>query len=64
MPKQKTKKSITKRFKVTKTGKILRRLTGQDHYLAKRSAKSRRNRRKWVLLSIPETKAIKKLLNT
>jgi len=63
MPKQKTRKAITKRFKFTKTGKILRRLTGQNHYLAKRSSKSRRNRRKWVLLSIPETKTIKKLLN-
>jgi len=63
MPKQKTKKAITKRFKITKSGKILRRLTGQDHYLAKRSSKSRRNRRKWVELSVPETKAIKKMLN-
>jgi len=58
MPKQKTKS-----FKITKSGKILRRLTGQDHYLAKRSSKSRRNRRKWVELSVPETKAIKKMLN-
>ncbi|HEX9722577.1 MAG TPA: 50S ribosomal protein L35 [Candidatus Paceibacterota bacterium] len=64
MPKQKTKKAITKRFKITKSGKILRRLTGQDHYLAKRSAKSRRNRRKWVALSVPETKALKKLINS
>jgi large subunit ribosomal protein L35 len=63
MPKQKTRKAITKRFKITKTGKILRRLVGQDHYLAKRSSKSRRNRRKWILLSIPETKVIKKMLN-
>jgi large subunit ribosomal protein L35 len=63
MPKQKTRKAIIKRFKFTKTGKVLRRLTGQDHYLAKRSAKSKRNRRKWVELSKPETKAIQKLLN-
>jgi large subunit ribosomal protein L35 len=63
MPKQKTRKSITKRFKLTSSGKILRRPVGQDHYLAKRSSKSRRNRRKLVELSKPETKAIKKLLN-
>jgi len=63
MAKQKTRKAITKRFKITKSGKILRRLTGQDHYLAKQSSKKRRNLRKWVLLSPSETKAIKKLLN-
>jgi len=64
MAKQKTRKSITKRFKITKSGKILRRLVGQDHYLAKQSSKKRRNMRKWVELSTPETKAIKKLLNS
>jgi len=63
MPKQKTRKAITKRFKLTPSGKILRRLTGQDHYLAKQSPKKRRNARKWVTLSVPETKAIKRLLN-
>ncbi|HZX49973.1 MAG TPA: 50S ribosomal protein L35 [Candidatus Paceibacterota bacterium] len=64
MAKQKTRKSITKRFKITKSGKILRRLVGQDHYLAKQSSKKRRNMRKWVELSTPETKAIKRLLNS
>jgi len=63
MPKQKTRKAITKRFKITSSGKILRRLVGQDHYLAKQTAKKRRNSRKWVALSVPETKVIKRLLN-
>jgi len=63
MAKQKTRKAITKRFKITKTGKILRRLTGQDHYLAKQSSKKRRRMKKWVELSKPEAKAIKRLLN-
>jgi len=31
----KTRKSIIKRFKITKTGKIFRRATGLDHYIAK-----------------------------
>ena len=35
----KTKKSILKRFKITKTGKILRRPTGIDHCRAKKSGK-------------------------
>jgi large subunit ribosomal protein L35 len=63
MEKQKTRKAIIKRFRITKTGKILRRPTGQDHYLAKRSAKKRRGLRQWIPLARPETKVIRKLLN-
>ena len=58
----KTKKSITKRFKITKTGKILRRPTGLDHYRAKKSGKKVRQSRKWVEVSKGEVKKIKKLL--
>ncbi|OHA71095.1 MAG: 50S ribosomal protein L35 [Candidatus Wildermuthbacteria bacterium RIFCSPLOWO2_12_FULL_40_9] len=60
----KTRKSITKRFKITKTGKILRRPTGQDHYRAKKSGKAVRQGRKWVALSKPEAKKIRKLLKS
>lgn len=62
MPKLKTRKSITKRFKITKTGKILRRHTGLDHYRAKKSGKKIRQKRKLVEVSKVETKKIKKLL--
>ena len=58
----KTKKSITKRFKITKTGKILRRPTGLDHYRAKKSGKRIRKSRKLVEVLKPEAKKIKKLL--
>ena len=58
----KIRKSILERFKITKTGKILRRPTGLDHYRAKKSGNRIRKSRKWVLLSKPETKKIKKLL--
>ncbi len=58
----KTRKSIKKRFKITKTGKVLRRAIGQDHNLAKKSGKSRRNSRKWVKLAKVDAKKIKKLL--
>jgi len=58
----KTRKSILKRFKITKTGKILRRVTGQDHYRAKKSGKKIRKTRKWVPLSKAEAKIIKKFL--
>ena len=33
----KTRKSITKRFKITKNGKILRRPTGQNHLRSKKT---------------------------
>ena len=58
----KTRKSITKRFKVTKKGEILRRVTGQNHYRAKKSAKRKRAGKKWVLLSKGEAKKIKKMI--
>ena len=58
----KTRKSIKKRFKITKTGKILRRPTGQNHYLAKKSGEKIRKSRKWVKVSKTEVKKIKKLL--
>jgi len=58
----KTRKSIIKRFKITKTGKILRRATGLNHYRAKKSGKKIRKSRKWVPVSKWEAKKIKKLL--
>ncbi len=58
----KTRNSIAKRFRITKNGKILRRLTGQDHNLAKRSSKKSREMRKWVQLSPSETRVIRKIL--
>jgi len=58
----KKRKSIAKRFKITKTGKVLRRVTGQDHYLAKRKSKKRRRARKWIEVSKSEAKKIKKLI--
>lgn len=58
----KTRKSISKRFKFTKTGKILRRPTGLDHYRAKKSGKKVRQSRKWLRVSKSEAKMIKKLL--
>lgn len=58
----KTRKSIRKRFKITQTGKVLRRPTGLDHYRAKKSGKKKRQSRKWVEVSKEEAKKIKKLL--
>ena len=62
MAKLKTRKSLKKRFKITRTGKVLRRPTGLDHYRAKKSGKKIRESRKWVEVSKAEAKKIKKLL--
>jgi len=58
----KTRKSITKRFKITKTGKILRRPTGSCHFRSKMSGDKVRAGRKWVPLNESEAKKIRKLL--
>ncbi|MFA7151154.1 MAG: bL35 family ribosomal protein, partial [Candidatus Paceibacterota bacterium] len=54
--KPKTRKSISKRFKITGTGKVLRRAAGQDHNRAKKTGKAIRKKRKWVTVSVPEAK--------
>ena len=58
----KTRKSIKKRFKITKSGKILRRPTGLDHYRAKKSGNKVRQGRKWVAVSKSEIKKIRTML--
>ncbi len=62
MGKPKTRKSILKRFKITKTGKVLRRATGQDHFLIKKSSKKKRQFKKWIEVKGAEAKKIKQLL--
>ena len=46
MPKQKTKKAISKRMRATKNGKVLRRHQGTGHLLSAKSAKRRRKLRR------------------
>jgi len=41
--KAKTRKSVAKRYKITGTGKILRRKPGKRHILTKKSRKRKRN---------------------
>ncbi len=59
----KTKKSIAKRFKFAKNGKVLHRPMGQDHFRAKKSGKKVRNSRKWIALSKADAKIVKKILH-
>ncbi|MDD5433669.1 MAG: 50S ribosomal protein L35 [Candidatus Pacebacteria bacterium] len=56
----KTRKALTKRFKITKTGKVLRKSGGQNHYRAKKTGKQIRQTRNWIALSPSIIKRIKK----
>jgi len=60
--KAKTRKSLSKRFKITKSGKVLRRAVGQDHLLSKKSSKKKRALKKLVEMSPSESKKIRKLM--
>jgi len=50
MPKRKVRKSITNRFKVTKTGKVMRRQGFRRHLKSSKSSKQLRNLKRVVEL--------------
>ena len=56
--KSKTRSSVAKRFKVTGTGKILRRKQGKRHILQKKSRKRKRNLGKVTLVSDADMKNV------
>jgi large subunit ribosomal protein L35 len=57
--KAKTRKSVAKRFKVTGTGKILRRKQGKRHLLQKKNRKRKRFLGKATLVSDADIKRVK-----
>ena len=60
MPKLKTHQATAKRFSRTKKDKLIRRKAGQDHFNARESGKTLRNKRR----DIKASQAIKKNLKT
>ena len=62
MPKMKTSKGAKKRFKVTGTGKLLRRHGMRSHNLEKKSSKRRRGFRKSESVAPSDVKGVKKML--
>jgi large subunit ribosomal protein L35 len=62
MPKQKTRKSAAKRFKVTGSGKITRRKQGMKHLLEHESSKQKRSRAGDVEISKADVKKVKSML--
>ncbi len=63
MPKQKTNKSATKRFKLRKSGSIKRYKQGRRHILTKKSAKRKMHLRKGTTMSKSDEKNVKTLMN-
>ncbi len=60
--KAKTRKAVAKRFKVTGSGKILRRKQGKRHILQKKNRKRKRNLGKATLVSEADIKNVKENL--
>ena len=62
MPKQKRHSAAKRRFKVTGTGKLLRRKAMKSHYLGKKSAKRKRSFRQQQDLHGSDAREVKRLL--
>ncbi len=62
MTKLKTKRSASKRFKVTKNGKVLRKKAYNRHLKTTKSAKKKRHLRKTSLVASVEAKNVKVML--
>lgn len=60
--KAKTRKAVAKRFKVTGTGKVLRRKQGKRHILQKKTSKRKRSLGKATLVSDADIKKVKENL--
>jgi len=45
MPKQKTRKAVSKRFKITSSKKVMRRRSKQNHFNARQDSDLKRNKR-------------------
>jgi large subunit ribosomal protein L35 len=62
MPKMKTRKSLTNRFRITKTGKVLRRQAFARHLKAGKSKKHLRNLKKVIQLKGYYAKKIRRAM--
>lgn len=62
MPKLKNKSSVTKRFKVTSSGKVIATQSNKQHNMIKRSKKQLRRQRGTTILNLVESSRIKKYI--
>ena len=62
MPKIKTHSGAKKRFKLTKTGKVLRAHSYKSHILNKKTTKRKRNLRKTAIADVNNVAQVKRLI--
>ncbi|HNZ72981.1 MAG TPA: 50S ribosomal protein L35 [bacterium] len=62
MPKIKTRKAVAKRFTITKKKKVIKRTGGQDHFNARESGNTKRNKRRDSQIAKADQKNIKKFI--
>ncbi len=62
MPKIKTHSGAKKRFKLSKTGKVMRGHAYKSHILNKKTTKRKRNLRKVVVADVTNVAKIKKMV--
>jgi len=62
MPKLKTVKAVTKRVKITKNNKLLKKQSGQDHFNSREPGKVTRNKRRVSKISKSDIKNIKRFI--
>ncbi len=60
MPKLKTHKATAKRIKKTKSGKLIKRTAGQDHFNARETGKKMRKKRRDTSVSPAKRRVIEK----
>lgn len=58
----KTNKALAKRVRITKTGKMIKRKAGQDHFNSRESSKVTRNKRTDLQLTRTVRKGVQTLL--
>lgn len=64
MPKQKSHSGAKKRFKVTGSGKLMRRKRNKNHFLEKKTPKRKRQLRKEAVVTKADEKRIKQQLSS
>ncbi len=62
MPKVKTRKAVSKRFRITKNGKVVRSSSKKRHLLTCKNRKKKRDLRQPKNASAPDSKNIIKML--
>jgi ribosomal protein L35 len=62
MPKMKTPKALSKKVRITKSGKAMRRFTKQNHYNSKQTGDFKRRKRRDVRLFKADEKNVIKAL--